>query len=207
MGPIVLVNKVVKSSKDKIDINSWGTLPSEIKNVIELITTPSVLNWKNLLRIFSTSCGRTTLRATHRKESKRFEGSEGTKIKRLRKIVVAIDTSGSIDSELLSNFWKEIMAIHKSGTEIVVVQCDAAIHSVTEFRKTVNPPAIVGGGGTSFDPVFIWLKKNRRYNGLIYFTDGYAPMPKHKISIPVLWCVYGAINDLTHLPGKVIAIK
>ncbi len=202
-----IIDKVCKSSKEKLDLNSWGRVPKEIKQIIELMSTPPVLNWKNLLRIFSNSCGRTTLRATHRKESKRFEGSEGTKIKRLRRLVVAIDTSGSINKELFAQFWNEIISLHKTGTELMIIQCDAAIHSVKLYKKSNLIPEILGGGGTSFDPVFSWMKKNRQYNGLIYFTDGYANSPTIKISSPILWCVYGSNEDLSHLPGKVIKVQ
>lgn len=202
-----LIDKVCKGSKEKLNSNEWGSLPSEIKRIIDLISAPPAVNWKNVLRIFSISCGRTTLRATHRKESKRFEGSEGTKIKRLRKLVVAIDTSGSIDIDLFIKFWNEIIALHKIGTEMMIIQCDAAVHSAKLFKKSSSLPEIVGGGGTSFDPVFDWMKKNRQYNGLIYFTDGYALKPKIKISTPILWCVYGTINDVSHLPGKVIRVQ
>lgn len=202
-----IVNKVLKSTKEKLDIRAWGNLPNEIKNIINLLSTPSVINWKNVIRIFSSSCGRTTLRATHRKESKRFEGSEGTKIKRLRKLVVAIDTSGSIDIDLFSKFWNEIVSLNRTGTELIILQCDAKIHSVSVFKRSNSKPQIIGGGGTSFDPVFSWIKKNRQNNGLIYFTDGYAPKPKIKVSIPLLWCVYGSIEDISHLPGKVIRVQ
>ena len=202
-----IINKVCKSSKEKVDFNSWGSLPSEIQRMIDLLSTPPEINWKNVLRIFSISCGRTTLRATHRKESKRFEGSEGTKIKRLRKLVVAIDTSGSINDELFSKFWREIVALNKTGTELMILQCDAAIHSEKVYKKSNELPEILGGGGTSFDPVYNWIKKNRQYNGLIYFTDGYANKPYIKLSLPVLWCVYGSINVTSHLPGKVIRVK
>ena len=51
------------------------------------------------------------------------------------------------------------------------------------------------------------LSKNRKYNGLIYFTDGYAPSPTIKLSIPTLWCVYGYHGEIDHLPGKVIKVK
>lgn len=202
-----IVNKVLKSTKEKLESKSWGNLPNELKNIINLISTPSVINWKNIIRIFSSSCGRTTLRATHRKESKRFEGSEGTKIKRLRKLVVAIDTSGSIDIDLFSKFWTEIISLNKTGTELIIVQCDADIHSVSAFKRSNTKPQIIGGGGTNFDPVFNWIKKNRQHNGLIYFTDGYAPKPTIKVSIPLLWCVYGSIGDISHLPGKVIRVQ
>ena len=46
-----------------------------------------------------------------------------------------------------------------------------------------------GGGGTDFDPVFTYIKKNRfkRFDGCIYLTDGYASEPKVVPPCKVFW--------------------
>ena len=46
-----------------------------------------------------------------------------------------------------------------------------------------------GGGGTSFTPVFEYLKKEQdEPDLLIYFTDGYGDKPE-KPSFPVMWVI------------------
>ena len=46
-----------------------------------------------------------------------------------------------------------------------------------------------GGGGTSFTPVFEYLKKEQDETDLlIYFTDGYGDKPE-KPSFPVMWVI------------------
>ena len=71
------------------------------------------------------------------------------------------------------------------------------------MKRSLSTPTFKGGGGTSFDPVIEWANKSRGYNGLIYFTDGYAPEPA-RCSMPILWCIYGGGLQTSHLKGKVI---
>jgi len=202
-----VLKNMLKGAQEKMDSRIWGNLPLDIRREIEGVLAPPKVSWKHVVKIFNSSCGKTVLKTTRRKESRRFEGSAGVRIKRLRKIVVAIDTSGSINNTLFQEFWNEIMAIHKTGTLITVVECDAQIHKTYDVRGQMNMPSPSGGGGTSFDPVFTWLKRQRSYNGLIYFTDGYAGKPSERSSLPVLWCVYGSIENTEHLSGKIIRIE
>ena len=45
-----------------------------------------------------------------------------------------------------------------------------------------------GGGGTSFDPIFDYVKDSGEYvKGLIYLTDGYGRVNAPKPDFPVLW--------------------
>ena len=147
------------------------------------------------------------MRTTHRKESKRFEGNEGRKIKRLSKIAVAIDTSGSIDNELFNDFWNEIIGILKQGVEIVLIQCDYKIQSIEKLSRFHKIPEINGRGGTDFNPVLSWVKTKKEINGLVYFTDGYASKPNIKVNIPILWCLYGNNDKKFDIKGKVIHVK
>jgi predicted metal-dependent peptidase len=203
---IRVLKNMLKGAQEKMDSKLWGTMPLDIQRQITGVLAPPKISWKHVVKLFNSSCGKTVLKTTRRKESRRFEGSAGVRIKRLRKIVVAIDTSGSIDDDLFQEFWSEIMAISKTGTFITVVECDVEIHKTYEVRNNTDMPKPHGGGGTSFDPVFTWLKRHRMYNGLIYFTDGYAEKPKERSALPMLWCVYGGIEKTDHLPGKVIRI-
>ncbi len=192
-------------SEARTKATGYGSLPAEIRRSVEMMLQPAKISWKQVLKVFNASCGRTVLRTTRRKESRRFEGNPGRRIKRLRKVVVAIDTSGSIDEKLLSEFWNEILGIYKSGTALTILECDARIQNEYELRKPMHVPSFKGGGGTSFDPVVKWVNKTPGYNGLIYFTDGYGPSPA-RCRVPVLWCIYGGMKDTSHLKGKVIHV-
>lgn len=107
------------------------------------------------------------------------------------KIVVVVDTSGSIGNEELSQFWGEIVNIFEDcqPEELHVMYCDAAVagHDVFRFGETpVCKPR--GGGGTSFKPPFRKVEKdNINPQALIYLTDGYGDFPDKEPQYPSIW--------------------
>jgi predicted metal-dependent peptidase len=113
-------------------------------------------------------------------------------------LVVAIDTSGSIGEEELSEFLSEINAIKGAlPVRITLLACDAKLaedgpwvfEPWEEFRL---PRAFQGGGGTDFAPVFDWVREqNLRPDALVYFTDADADFPEHPPTYPVIWLVKG----------------
>jgi predicted metal-dependent peptidase len=114
-------------------------------------------------------------------------------------IVVAIDTSGSMDDQTL----KEILGIIdnlRSSTQckLTLIQCDAKIQKIEEFEEfsptNFQRYKVLGGGGTSFTPVFTWIKKrgveeNYHFDTLIYLSDGYGEFPKSPPDFPILWVI------------------
>jgi predicted metal-dependent peptidase len=206
----VAIKKIIEQALQKAGTKNIGDLPLGIRRELSRINEKPKVSWKRILRIFSNSCGKTKLESTRRKESTRYPGNPGTKIKRLQHIAVAIDTSGSIDENTLQLFWNEIIGIQKAGAKITIIECDCEVHAVWELNRKSTFPKLKGGGGTSFDPVFEWLTKNRNLGigGCVYFTDGVANKPTIKPSCSVLWALYGASEDTSHLvPGKVIRIE
>ena len=108
-----------------------------------------------------------------RKENRRYEDNPGIKVKMRQKMLLAIDTSGSVNNEELAEFMNEIYHIYKSGVAIEIIQCDTKINSIEEYKGKFELE-IRGRGGTDFDPVLEYYMKHRQYTSLIYFTDGEA---------------------------------
>ena len=79
----------------------------------------------------------------------------------------------------------------KSGIEVTVVQCDAAISNVTTYTKKFDGKiSIHGRGGTEFDPAINYFNEHRKqYGCMIYLTDGEAPAPSVKVHGHILWVV------------------
>ncbi|MCK5853977.1 MAG: hypothetical protein KAG56_02060 [Sulfurovaceae bacterium] len=107
------------------------------------------------------------------------------------KIAVAIDTSASIDDELLKVFLAELEAIMQLFTHYMIelIECDAIIQNIQQL--TPHEPLIStfkGGGGTDFRPVFEHLEQSHEnFKFLIYFTDGQGAFPNYLPMIDVLW--------------------
>jgi predicted metal-dependent peptidase len=109
----------------------------------------------------------------------------------LLKIVVAIDTSGSIDTKLLAIFFAHFQAIMESfkSYEIDLIECDAKIqeHHLFYPGDTIEYKD-VGGGGTDFRPVFEYVDRHiSDVQLLIYFTDGFGTFPEKEPMFDTLW--------------------
>ena len=73
------------------------------------------------------------------------------------------------------------------------------------FTKKASKVDIVGRGGTCFYPV-IEMADEKRYDGLIVFTDGYAPFPD-KPKTRMLWAVCEQDRDVQFPYGKKVVIE
>lgn len=107
------------------------------------------------------------------------------------KIAVAIDTSASIDDELLKVFLAELEEIMQLFTHYMIelIECDAEIQNIQQLtpHEPLNS-TFKGGGGTDFRPVFEHLEQSHEdFKFLIYFTDGKGTFPKHEPFIDTLW--------------------
>ena len=111
------------------------------------------------------------------------------------RIVLAIDTSGSLDNETLAEFWGEIQGIANelNPESVHVIQCDTRVTSVEEYHPTDLPGTLEahGRGGTMFSPVFEYLDEEGDAPPacMIYFTDMYCGDFGDEPDFPVLWAV------------------
>ena len=180
---------ILKEVADQVT-KSRGTIPGEMKEILDKLSelTPAKFNWRGYIRRFVGGSIKTYTKTSRHKPNFRFIENPGMKHKQKRHILVAIDTSGSVSTEELKDFFNEIHHISRTGTEITLVQCDSSISSIGKFNKNQDL-IITGRGGTNFYPVTDYYDANyRKYNCLIYLTDGEAPAPS-KCRGPVLWVI------------------
>lgn len=127
-----------------------------------------------------------------------IEPLEYKESKKISEFVIAIDTSGSVQGELVQKFLDSTYSILMSKENffnkinIRIIQCDDkiedefAVHSKDDFEKYVKNIKFKGFGGTNFCPVFeriAELKASGEFTnlkGVIYFTDGYGKYPSKK---------------------------
>lgn len=110
------------------------------------------------------------------------------------KIMVVVDTSGSITPDLLTAFLSEIQGILDTvkPEALVVMYADDRVQTVENFSPgdsvVISQPS--GYGGTDFRPAFDYTDKMPEApECLIYLTDLYGEFPASAPSYPVLWCV------------------
>lgn len=121
----------------------------------------------------------------------------------LGRIYIGLDTSGSISGPILEQFFGEIHALFEQfhPEEIIIIDCDAAVHSVKSFKRDDFPITGYkpkGGGGTDFRPVFQHIQQHAdpaETSCLVYLTDLYGTFPEEAPDYPVLWVVYGGASE------------
>ena len=189
----------------------YGSIPGALLTQIELIkeSMKPKVDWKRILKIFSSSSGRTVIYHTMKRISKRYGTRPGIRIKQYKKLAVIIDTSGSIEEKILAQFFKEIDTIYRNGAEVHIIECDAAIGNAYPYKKNA-PIKITGGGGTNYDPAFEYINKNKKLqiDACVYLTDGCAPEPTIKPRCPLLYVITPEGNKGEHLHfGRAIQMK
>ena len=189
-----------------------GYIPGNLIEVIDKLLEKKdpVVDWRGYFRRFVAASQNVKVNKTKRKESNRFIGMPGLKFNPKHEILVAVDTSGSVSTDELANFYTELNFMHKAGVKITVAQCDANISNVEKFNPR-NQVSIHGRGGTDFDPPMEYMNKNKsKYTCLVYFTDGACTPPSVKTSKPVLWVITrGERHQYKEqkFPGDVIIMK
>lgn len=108
-------------------------------------------------------------------------------------LVVVIDTSGSINDELLGSFIEEFKTIMQNfpAVAIELITADAKVQGHFSFQggDKMDFP-IKGGGGTDYRPVFEYVESNLPMSSmLLYFTDGDGIFPRIPPPYEVLWAL------------------
>ncbi len=172
----------------------WGTLPGNFEELILASLVPPI-NVANILKRFKKSILSNSRELTRMRPSRRYGFEQmGSRHVYTTRVLVALDVSGSVESDMLSRMLAMINRIFKQGVkQIDVIQFDAELAGPPEpIRKTISTFKVIGRGGTDFQPAADYYITHPEYDGLIYITDGQAPDPKipKKFScLPVTWLI------------------
>ena len=127
------------------------------------------------------------------------EENEYRESKKIKTLVIAIDTSASCQDRLVQRFLNEtadILSRQESffhRADILVIECDDRVQeeiylkSPEELKRFADGFNVRGGYGTDFRPAFKRVEELRRIGklknlkGMMYFTDGYGTFPKEKV--------------------------
>ena len=171
-----------------------GKLPNNLESFAEALKEKK-LDWKQVLREFVEAvCNDdyTWLRPNRLYLQSGFY-LPSLFSETLGKIIVCLDTSGSITQHDLDHYATELTSILEDfNVEIDVYQVDTEIKGAVEVFTQDDLPIklkLRGGGGTDFRPVFNQIEKEGEDpKALIYFTDLECnDYPKSIPDYPVLW--------------------
>jgi predicted metal-dependent peptidase len=158
-----------------------GNVPGDIQRLVKDITAP-VMDLKDLLRIqFSGSLKSDyTWMRPNRKAWHTGAVLPGQLPGEELDIVVALDASGSIGEDMLSDFLGMVQGSLDQFTsyKVRIITFDTSVYNEDEFTsddgRDMGEYNIQGGGGTAFECVWQWMKDNEVHpHQLVMFTDGY----------------------------------
>ena len=160
-------------------ITSWGSLPRDLVEQIQAALKPK-LDYRKVLSGFRSSVLCSKRRLTRMRPNRRSGFQYMGSIRQLRtNYLVGVDVSGSISEEDLQFFFSTINRFFKYGVEkIDVVTFDTKLGEPMILSKARGKIKVIGRGGTCFQPVVNYMAEHPEYDGLIIFTDGYAPVPE-----------------------------
>ncbi|MDR0637086.1 MAG: VWA-like domain-containing protein [Treponema sp.] len=171
---------------------SWGTIPGALAQSI-LATLKPILDYRKVLSGFRATVLSSNMALTRFRPSRRYGFVYmGKKSRFTTRLLIGVDVSGSISDKEINLFYSTVNRFFKYGIEkIDVQQFDADLQGKPLLMKKARKGIQVKGrGGTCFQPIIDYFAANRNtYNGLIIFTDGYAPLPNisPEDSYRVLW--------------------
>lgn len=159
-----------------------------------------LIDWRTLLR--------KSINVKLRWDTRRPEVEYGVLVPKLKRKAyprteILLDTSGSIDDEMLKNFLRECKYILQN-TEMWVGCFDTKFYGFQKIdtEEDIDKMTFYGRGGTNFEVAVQTFSK--RVDNKIIFTDGIAQMPD--TTIDAIWIVFGGCK-IDPKGGKVIYIN
>lgn len=196
-----------------------GTIQRLVKE-FPRVETP----WEKVLVAWLTKRIRGNRKLDFSRPSRRFSALEGEfakqgvslpfdpdrSLRRTGRLVIAVDTSGSISDEMLAMFYGHMAVIIRQWTpQVLILAADADIHETYELEgpralDRLRQVTLSGGGGTDFKPA-IERAGRFRPDAMVYLTDLMGDCGEEP-RFPVLWALLPGLAE-TPPWGKVLTLK
>jgi predicted metal-dependent peptidase len=175
---------------------NWGMMPGGMVELIQKAAEGKI-DFRGALRTFRASILSQKRSLTRMRPSRRFGFEQmGSHYNFTTRLLIAIDTSGSVGSEKLARYLRIINTFFKYGIEEVdVLMFDTEVQgkplTIKESRKHLDSLLIKGRGGTNFQAPVDYVKAHPDYDGLVIITDGYGPTPEvpAHLRAKLLWVI------------------
>lgn len=176
-----------------------GKLGHGMARDVEALLEP-VVPWQDVLRDWLKTTAKGEDLSTWRRPARRWLGQDlylpSRYTESVERIVIGIDTSGSIGEEALRRALSEVAGacetVSPQMVDVIYWDAEVAAHEVYEGERVkdiANVTKPKGGGGTDARAMFDFMdKRGIKSEAVIMFTDGFTPWPK-TLPCPVLWCI------------------
>lgn len=213
----------VKAAQTLEQMKAQGRMPGALQRMFEELLNPQIPWTEKIRGIFNRKVGNGSY--DWRRPDRRFITRDLYMPSRsghgAGHVVCWADNSGSISDRDMCHYLAELSSIVEecSPKRLTVIWCDDWVQRVDEIEEPSDMAnltyeaakgGIKGGGGTSCEPVFEWMKENldEAPEVFIGFTDGYVTFPPRPsyADMVVIWCSVG--KDPSGYPyGDVVEIN
>lgn len=174
------IDNIVKEAMMGSD-DSWGSVKGSFKERVIANLKPKA-DYKKILRQFKASIVGSSTTLTRMRQSRRFKGQMGTKVKPETMVNIYVDVSASMSTRTLQNAFAFCNRFFNHGVKKVsAYQWDAELSETSfDLTKPKFDIELCGRGGTDVTPVFkkcIADYKANKFSGAVIFTDGYFSEP------------------------------
>ena len=162
----------IKKAAENAKGDGAGRLPSEVEELLKMRKKPTI-SWQREIRQFIGQGARAEKTTTRSRRNRRWGIIQpGHKRDYKAKILVVLDTSGSMTGDRTDKVLSELYGIYKASPnmELDIVQCDAQIQDVFKYDGK-DEFKVSGRGGTEMVPGLKYAEENK-YDGVIMLTDG-----------------------------------
>lgn len=142
-----------------------GHVPVHVSNSVNANfgNKPPVISWKTLFNRFVGSTLSTEVFQTRKRPNFRFEDAPVHKYKNKVRIVVGLDTSGSVSEEELKEFFGQVKHMWKAGVKVDICLWDASCEDAYEYKE--NQP--IEGLSVAVPELLVLLSISMRIKGSI----------------------------------------
>lgn len=203
-----VLNKAATIARTK----SYGLRGAGMKRIFKDLLEPTI-NWRDALYKYITA-SRTDFEGYDRRfihSGNYLDDLGGGRIR----VMIFMDTSGSVDEQLLSEFIAELKFAINALPQISgeMWYFDTELYPQGDIEEIFSTPKLQGGGGTSFVKPMKKLVEMAEEDSTvqtlgIIFTDGYARLNDfEQPECPVLWCISPGGEESDRMPfGEVVRI-
>ena len=186
-----------------------GNLPHAVAQVVEGLLESKV-PWHQVLERFMTS--KSEKRISWSRPNKRFADvymPRRARMPSMGKIVIGVDTSGSIGDNEMRSFFGHIQGIldQCNPEEVIILYATTEIEEVERHTRDdypLTPSHNIWRGGTDMRAVTEWISaQDEEVECAVILTDGYTPFPKES-PCDLVWVITEGGAKCSGVLGDVI---
>lgn len=187
--------RLAEQAQNEAVKKGWGSVSQALQSEIQVLLKHTI-NWKGVLRYFVKKSQRGDKYSTFKRPNRRWRDKKGNplapgrNVHRHANIAVAVDESGSMSDQFLSNLIAELQGLSKFATFTVIPfdtqVCTESIFKWKKGQKLAGHYKRTSTGGTDFNAPVNFVNKDKNFDAIIILTDLCAPTPVPS-KVPRMW--------------------